>query len=80
MSRSTVRLYLQRFAPELEVLHTFRDRLGASLALTLAKCSDVEDRLSNALNDEAVLATLTTTEMERLLGRITITKGVTYDK
>lgn len=38
VSRNTVRLYLQRIAPELEALHTFRDRLGDSLALTLAKC------------------------------------------
>jgi hypothetical protein len=44
-----VRLYLQRFAPGLEALHKVRDRLGALLALTLAKCSDVEDRLLNAL-------------------------------
>jgi hypothetical protein len=64
VSRNTVRLYLQRFAPGLEALYTFRDRLGASLALTLAKCSDVEDRLLNALNDEAVLFTLTPTEMK----------------
>ena len=51
---------------------------GDSLALTLVKCSDLEDKLLDALNDEAVLSTLRTAEKERLLGRVTIAKGVTY--
>ena len=54
--------------------------LGDSLALTLAKCVNLEDSLLNALNDEKVLATLSTTEKERLLGKVTIAKGVAYDK
>ena len=61
-------------------LSTFREHLSDSLALTLAKCIDLEDKVLDALNDEQVLATLTTTEKERLLGRVTIAKGVTYDK
>jgi hypothetical protein len=80
MSPNTVRAYIQRVAPELEALRTFKEHLGDSLALTLAKCSDLEDKLLDSLNDENVLATLTTTEKERLLGRVTIAKGVTYDK
>jgi len=80
MSRNTVQRYLQRVAPELEALHTFREHLGDSLALTLAKCIDLEDKVLDALNDETVLAGLTTAEKERLLGRLTIAKGVTYDK
>jgi len=80
MSPNTVRAYIQRVAPELEALRTFKDRLGDSLALTLAKCSDLEDKLLDALNDEKVIANLSTTEKERLLGRVTIAKGVTYDK
>jgi len=50
------------------------------LALALAKCIDLEDKVLDALNDEQVIAGLTTTEKERLLGRLTIAKGVTYDK
>ncbi|MEX2493929.1 MAG: hypothetical protein WD425_19480 [Nitrospirales bacterium] len=80
VSGHTIRRYLQRVAPELEALRTFKDRLGDSLALTLAKCSDLEDKLLDALNDETVLASMSTTEKERLLGKVTITKGVTYDK
>ena len=80
VSRNTVQRYLERIAPELEALRTFKDRLGDSLALTLAKCSDLEDKLLDALNDETVLATLSPTEKERLLGMVTIAKGVTYDK
>jgi hypothetical protein len=38
----------------------------------------LEDKLLDALNDEAVLSTLSTAEKERLLGRVTIAKGVTY--
>ena len=78
MFRHTVRDYLQRVTLELEVLRTFKHRLGESLALTLAKCSDLEDKLLDALNDEAVLATVSTAEKERLLGRVTFAKGVTY--
>jgi hypothetical protein len=62
MSPNTVRAYIQRVAPELEALRTFKEHLGDSLALTLAKCSDLEDKLLDSLNDENVLATLTTTE------------------
>lgn len=80
MSPNTVRGYLQRVAPELEALRTFKDRLGDSLALTLAKCVNLEDSLLDALADEKVLATLSTTEKERLLGKVTIAKGVAYDK
>jgi len=40
----------------------------------------LEDKVLDALNDEQVLAALSTTEKERLLGRLTIAKGVTYDK
>jgi hypothetical protein len=80
VSGGTVRLYLKRVAPELEALRTFKDGLGDSLALTLAKCTDLEDKLLDALNDDNILATLSTTEKERLLGRVTIAKGVTYDK
>ena len=57
MSRHTIRDYLPRVALELEALRTFKHRLGDSLALTLAKCSDLEDKLLDALNDEAVLST-----------------------
>jgi hypothetical protein len=80
VSRNTVRTYLQRVAPELEALRTFKDRLGDSLALTLAKCINLEDKLLDALNDDTVLSTLSTTEKERLLGKVTIAKGVAYDK
>jgi len=80
VSRNTVQAYLQRIRPEMAALSTFREHLGDSLALTLAKCIDLEDKVLDALNDERVLATLSTTEKERLLGRLTIAKGVTYDK
>jgi len=80
VSRNTVQAYLQRIRPEMAALSTFREHLGDSLALTLAKCINLEDKLLDALNDEQVLATLTTAEKERLLGRLTIAKGVTYDK
>ena len=80
MSPNTVRGYLQRVAPELEALRTFKDRLGDSLALTLAKCINLEDSLLDALNDEKALTTLSTAEKERLLGKVTIAKGVAYDK
>ncbi len=80
VSRSTVQRYLQRVAPEREALRTFKDHLGDSLALSLVKCLDLEDKLLDALNDEKALASLSTTEKERLLGRVTIAKGVTYDK
>jgi len=80
VSRNTVQAYLQRIRPEMAALSTFREHLGDSLALPLAKCIDLEDKVLDALNDEQVLATLTTAEKERLLGRLTIAKGVTYDK
>ena len=80
VSRNTVRQYLQRVAPELDALRTFKEHLGDSLALTLAKCLDLEDKLLDALNDDAVLATLSTAEKERLLGKVTIAKGVAFDK
>ena len=80
MSPNTVRGYLQRVAPELEALRTFKDRLGDSLALSLAKCVSLEDKLLDALNDDQVLSTLSTAEKERLLGKVTIAKGVAYDK
>jgi len=79
-SPNTVRQYLSRVAPELEVLRTFKDRLGDSLALTQANCRDLENKLLDALVDDKVLATLTTTEKKRLLGTVRIAKGVTYDK
>jgi hypothetical protein len=66
--------------PEFEALQSFRDRLGDSLSLSLARLTDLEDKLLILLNDEAVLSTLTPTEKERLLGRVTIAKGVTFDK
>ena len=80
VSRNTVQHYLQRVAPELEALHTFKDCLGDSLALSLAKCVSLEDKLLDALNDDKVLSTLSTAEKERLLGKVTIAKGVAYDK
>jgi len=80
VSRNTVQAYLHRIRPEMAALSTFREHLGDSLALTLAKVIDLEDKVLDALNDETVLATLTTAEKERLLGRLTIAKGVTYDK
>jgi len=80
MSSNTVRGYLQRVAPEFEALRTFKDRLNDSLMLNLAKCLDLEDKVLDALNDEKVLASLSTTEKERLLGKVTIAKGVAYDK
>jgi len=80
VSRNTVLRYLQRVAPELDALHTFRDRLGDTLVLNLAKCMDLEDKLLTLLNDEDVLSTLSTGEKERLLGRVTIAKGVAFDK
>jgi len=80
VSRHTVQAYLHRIRPEMAALSTFQEHLGDSLALALAKVIDLEDKVLDALNDETVLATLTTTEKERLLGRLTIAKGVTYDK
>jgi len=80
VSRNTVQAYLHRIRPEMAALSTFREHLGDSLALNLAKCLDLEDKVLDALNDEQVLATLSTAEKERLLGRVTIAKGVTYDK
>jgi len=80
VSRNTVQAYLHRIRPEMAALSTFREHLGDALALTLAKCIDLEDKVLDALNDEQVIAGLTTTEKERLLGRLTIAKGVTYDK
>ncbi len=80
VSRHTVQAYLHRILPEMAALSTFQERLGNSLALTLAKVIDLEDKVLDALNDEQVLATLTPAEKERLLGRLTIAKGVAYDK
>jgi len=80
VSRHTVQAYLQRIRPEIAALSTFREHLGDVLALTLAKVTDLEDKVLDALNDEQVLATLTTAEKERLLGRLSIAKGITYDK
>jgi len=77
VSRNTVQDYLQRVLLDLEALPTFNGRLADSLALTLAKCSDLEDKLLDALNDEAILSTLSTTGKERFLGRVTIAKGPT---
>jgi hypothetical protein len=68
VSRHTIRDYLPRVALELEALRTFKHRLGDSLAPTLAKCGDLEDTLLDALNDEAVLSTLSTAEKERWEG------------
>ena len=80
VSRHTVQAYLQRIRPEMAALSTFREHLGDLLALTLAKVIDLEDKVLDALNNEQVLATLTTAEKERLLGRLAIAKGITYDK
>ena len=78
--RTTVCDYLRRIAPELQALKTFRDRLGDTLTLTLANYSDLEDKLLTQLNDEDVLSTLTPSEKERLLGRVSIAKGIVFDK
>ena len=78
--RTTVSDYLRRVMPEFEALHSFRDRLGDSFSLSLAHLTDLEHKLLVLLNDEDVLATLTPLEKERLLGRVTIAKGIVYDK
>lgn len=78
--RTTVSDYLRRVLPEFAALHSFRDRLGDSLALSVARLADLEDKLLKALNNEDVLSTLTVGEKERLLGRVTIAKGINFDK
>ncbi len=45
VSRNTVQAYLHRIRPEIAALSTFREHLGDSLALTLAKCIDLEDKV-----------------------------------
>lgn len=77
--RTTVADYLKRATPEFEALPTFRDRLGDALALSVAKLSDLEDKLLTELCKEDI-SSLTISEKEKLLGRITIAKGINFDK
>ena len=78
--RTTVSDYLQRVLPEFQALHSFRNHLGDSFTLSLAQLSDIEHKLLVLLNDEDVLSTLTPSERHSLLGRISIAKGIVYDK
>ena len=50
------------------------------LALTLARWCSILDKLLIQYDDEDVLAGLTPAEKERLLGRIAIATGITFDK
>ncbi len=78
--RTTVSDYLRRVLPEFDALHSFKDRLGDSLMLSLARLSDLEDKLLILLNDGDVLATLDHNQKERLLGRVVIAKAINFDK
>jgi hypothetical protein len=78
--RTTVSDYLRRALPEFEALQAFRDRLGDSFVLSLARLTNLEDKLLTLLDKEDVLATLTPSEKERLLGRVSIAKGIVFDK
>ena len=77
---STITRFLQKIGPELDALPSFNAHIGKISALNLGMCMDLEYKLLTLLNDEAALATLSTGEKERLLGRVTIAKGVAYDK
>ncbi len=78
--RTTISDYLARVLPEFQALHSFRTHLGDSFTLSLAQLSDIEHKLLVLLNDEDVLATLTPSERHSLLGRISIAKGIVFDK
>ncbi len=78
--RTTVSDYLRRALPEFEALKAFRESLGDSLSLSLAHLINLEDKLLTLLDDEDMLSTLTPTEKASLLGRISVAKGIAYDK
>jgi len=58
----------------------YNDQTGNVLALTLARCCSVLDKLLVYFDDEAVIGGLTSAEKERLLGRVAIVAGITFDK
>ena len=77
---NTVHRYLQRIKPEMEQIQTFKDQTGNVLALTLARCCSILDKLLIYYDNEDVLGGLSPTERERLLGRVAIAAGITFDK
>ena len=77
---NTVHRYLQKIKPEIEHLQTFRNQTGDALALTFARCCSILDKLLSHYDDDDVLAVLTAAEKERLLGKVSIAAGITFDK
>ena len=77
---NTIHRYLQRIKPELAQIQTFNDQTGNVLALTLARCCSILDRLLIHYDNEDVIGGLTATEKERLLTRVAVTLGITFDK
>jgi hypothetical protein len=77
---NTVQMFLQRIRPELDALQAFKAHTGDVLALNFAKCCSLEDKLLSYYDNEDLLANLSAGEKERLLGKVTIAKGVGYDK
>ena len=61
-------------------IQTFNDQTGNVLALTLARCCSILDKLLIHYDNEAVLGGLSAAEKERLLGRVAITTGIIFDK
>jgi hypothetical protein len=78
--KNTIFRYLQRIKPEMAQIQTFNDQTGNVLALTLARCCSILDKLLIHYDNEAVLGGLSAAEKERLLGRVAITTGIIFDK
>jgi len=78
--KNTVQLYLRRIWPELQSIQTFKNSMTDVLALNFGKCCSLENKLLDYFDDDDVLNRLDTNQKERLLGKITIAKGIAYDK
>jgi len=77
---NTIHRFLQRVKPELAQIQIFNDQTGNVLTLTLARCCSILDKLLIHYDDEDVIRGLTAAEKERLLGRVAIVAGITFDK
>jgi len=77
---NTIHRYLARVKPEIAKIEDFNNQTGNVLSLTLARCCSILDRLLIHYDDEDVIGGLTAAEKERLLTRVAVTLGITFDK
>ena len=78
--KNTIQLFLRRLKDDNIGLDDLKQSTGDILHRSFGKCADIEDKLLSYFGNDDVLANLSDDQKDRLLGRITIMKGVTFDK